>query len=249
MTNVRIALLIDAENLPAKQAPQILSQARSLGRIVTRKVFGDFAGGRLAEWIGQCQSAALQPVFQLSCGKGKNSTDMAMTIDAMDLLHEGNVDAFCIASSDRDFLPLVQRLLGSGKEVYGIGEAKTNSAVKDAYTAFFELRIEKKVKPPIRPATTPAKPTPSLPDNLRKRLLAILGKIESAPTSGGWFALSPLSNAIRKADPALAATFCGSGKFLRNIKAHGLFEEKGAGAAMLIRLRPNDGQQAKGLRQ
>ncbi|WP_269930443.1 NYN domain-containing protein [Aminobacter sp. HY435] len=239
MTNASIALLIDAENLPARQAPAILAHAQSLGRVLVRKVFGDFSAGRLASWTEQCRSNVLEPVFQLSSGKGKNSTDMAMTIQAMDLLHEGKVDVFCVASSDRDFLPLVHRLLGAGKKVYGIGEAKTGSTLKGAYTGFFELRIERHDKEPSSPAVAPGSGGPGPSEKTHERLLCVMDKIELTPASGGWFALSPLSNALRRADPALAATFCGSGKFLRNIKASGLFEEKGTGATMQIRVRPN----------
>lgn len=238
MTNASIALLIDAENLPARQAPEILAHAQSLGRVVVRKVVGDFSAGRLAEWTEQCRSIVLEPVFQLSSGKGKNSTDISMTIQAMDLLHEHNLDVFCVASSDRDFLPLTLRLLRSGKKVYGIGSAKTTSALKDAYTGFFELGIEKDEKERASLATAGSQLGPVLSDKSRKRLLVVMGKIELTP-AGGWFALSLLSNAIRKTDATLATTFCGSGKFLRNIRASGLFEEKGAGATMQIRLRPN----------
>ncbi|GAA4117093.1 NYN domain-containing protein [Aminobacter aganoensis] len=238
MATLRIALLIDADNLPPSRAPEMLARARSLGHVVVRKVFGDFSAGRLAEWIEQCQSMALEPVFQISSGKGKNSTDMAMTIHAMDLLHGDLVDAFCIASSDRDFLPLIHRLVGSAKEVHGIGEAKTNDAVKKAYTAFFELGAEPKQAP--LSATTSAHSGSKSPGNAR--LLAALDKIEPMSAVSDWFVLSTLSNALRKADPALAASFCGKGKFLKNLRACGLFVEKGSGATMQVCLRTNGRQ-------
>jgi hypothetical protein len=235
MSKQRVALLIDAENISAKHAAAIVHYAGGLGRLVARSAFGDFSSGRLAGWVSSCSSLGLETVMQLSGGSKKNSADMAMTIHALDLLYEGNVDVFCIASSDRDFLPLVQRLVRSDKLVHGIGGANTSDALREVYAGFLKLAPEPKgTACPPKGSSATAEPPTSASDQTESRLVAVLNKIVIADE---WLQLPPLSKAIRTHDPIFAATFCGKGKFLKNIRATKLFAEQRTGQHIKVRLR------------
>lgn len=115
----QIALLIDGENISDEHFREISKFCDKQGDVRVARVFGDFSEGRLTGWVKQARASRLEPVFQLS--RGKNSTDIAMTIAAMDLLRDESIDAICIASDDRDFTPVLQRLRASGKTVMGTG--------------------------------------------------------------------------------------------------------------------------------
>ena len=134
-----LALLIDAENLSAEYAPQILSWARSRGPLIVVRLFGDYLEGRLADWCSFAREHGLEIAFQPSGGARKNSTDIALTIQAMDLLHEGVVSAFCLASSDRDFLPLAARIRRAGKSVYVVGR-NLDERMRSAGHDFLDLK-------------------------------------------------------------------------------------------------------------
>jgi uncharacterized protein (TIGR00288 family) len=132
----RIAILVDAENVSSKHWQSIRKTAESYGTINCCRLFGDFTNGRQAKWLKLAQDEALQPVMQFS---GNNACDMAIVIAAMDLLHAGKTEGICVVSSDRDFLPLVQRLKTAGMRVYGFGEAKASAALRKSCTAFVVL--------------------------------------------------------------------------------------------------------------
>lgn len=132
----RLAVLIDAENVPSKYWSQISQRVETLGAMNCCRVFGDFSEGRLIKWLALARDEGLQPVLQFS---GKNACDIAMTIAAMDILNGGKTEAICLVSSDKDFAPLVQRLRASGLKVYGFGEAKASPALQKAFTAFHVL--------------------------------------------------------------------------------------------------------------
>ena len=231
-------MLIDGENIKADLEPQIRAYARKLGRLIVGKVFGDFSNPALEPWKARCVASGLEPAMQLS---GKNSADMAIAIDAMELLHRGKVDAFCIASSDRDFLPLVLRLKREAKIVHGAGGARTSATLKAAYCDFLELPGDGKApspaiaKPQVAKATIP-KPPAVKPDYPLQRLREAITPAEASQTEG-WLTLSAASSAIHAHDPKLAKTFCGPGKFLKNVRASGRFEVKGSGADIRIRLK------------
>ena len=139
MPGDRIALLIDAENIGASHYRAAIDKARSLGDPIIRRVFGDFTQGRIAEWAAIARLEGLETVCQINGGKGKNSADIAMTIHAMDILHERRADAFCLVSSDSDFLPLAIRIKRSGLNVYGMGRDSSDQALKNACTDFLVL--------------------------------------------------------------------------------------------------------------
>ena len=134
-----IALLIDADNVSPTGIDPVLTVLAELGQVNIRRAYGNWAKSALAKWDKITHRFGLQPVQQFDLTKGKNATDMAMTIDAVDLLYGGKVDGFGIMSSDSDFTPLVARLRQDGLIVYGFGSAKAPEAFKTACTRYIDV--------------------------------------------------------------------------------------------------------------
>jgi uncharacterized protein (TIGR00288 family) len=123
--NTRIALLIDCDNVSAKSIEGVLEELAKYGTVNVRHAHGDWKSSHLSGWIEKLHPNAIRPIQQFAYTKGKNATDSAVIIDAMDLLYSKSVDAFAFMTSDSDFTPLVMRILESGIPVYGFGEEKT----------------------------------------------------------------------------------------------------------------------------
>ena len=138
-SNLIVALLIDADNAPAKKIDFIMSELANYGSVMVRKIYGNWKDDRLKSWENVLLDYALAPVQQFDYTKGKNATDMAMTIDVMDLLFLNKVDVFCLVSSDCDFTPLAMRIKASGKQVIGFGEHKTPKSLVAACSKFLFL--------------------------------------------------------------------------------------------------------------
>ena len=134
-----IALLIDADNASHHGIDPVLTVLAELGQVNIRRAYGNWAKPALANWNKITHRYGLQPVQQFDLTKGKNATDMAMTIDALDLLYGGKVDGFGIMSSDSDFTPLVTRLRQDGLIVYGFGSAKAPEPFKTACTRYIDV--------------------------------------------------------------------------------------------------------------
>ena len=134
-----IALLIDADNASHAGIDPVLTVLAELGQVNIRRAYGNWAKPALAKWNQITHRYGLQPMQQFDLTKGKNATDMAMTIDAVDLLYAGKVDGFGIMSSDSDFTPLVTRLRQDGLIVYGFGSAKAPEAFKTACTRYIDV--------------------------------------------------------------------------------------------------------------
>ncbi len=135
-----IALLIDADNTTPQGIDPVLTVMAELGQVNIRRAYGNFAKDNLARWDKITNKFGIRPQQQFDVSKGKNATDMAMTIDAIDLLNQGKVDGFGIMTSDSDFTPLVTRLRQDGILVYGFGEAKTPEAFKSVCTRFIDIK-------------------------------------------------------------------------------------------------------------
>ena len=134
-----VALLIDADNASPDHLDEVLLVLGELGTINVRRAYGNWAKASLKGWGQLTGLHSIIPMQQFDVVKGKSATDMRMTIDAMDLLYRGNVDAFGIMSSDSDFLPLAQRIREDGLDVYGFGTAKTPLSFQQACTRFFDV--------------------------------------------------------------------------------------------------------------
>ena len=135
-----IALLIDADNTTPDAIDPVLTVMAELGQVNIRRAYGNFAKNNLANWDKITNKFGIRPQQQFDVSKGKNATDMAMTIDAIDLLYQGKVDGFGLMTSDSDFTPLVTRLRQDGILVYGFGEAKTPPAFKSVCTRFLDIK-------------------------------------------------------------------------------------------------------------
>ncbi len=126
--NQKIALLIDGDNAQSKIMDLMLEEASKYGKVTIRRVYGDWTTQHMNHWKGLLNEMAFNPIQKFSYTTGKNSTDSALIIDAMDILHAGLVDAFCIVSSDSDYTGLAKRIREAGIFVMGIGEQKTPEA-------------------------------------------------------------------------------------------------------------------------
>lgn len=138
---LKIAILIDAENISSKYASIILQEAASLGNVIYKRIYGDWTTTHLNSWKKVLLENAVQPIQQFSNTIGKNSSDSALIIDAMDLLYQNNLDAFCIVSSDSDFTRLASRLRESQMFVLGMGEKKTPRSFISACNKFSYLDL------------------------------------------------------------------------------------------------------------
>ena len=136
-----IALLIDAENISYKYIDTIFDELKEYGNVTIRKLYGDLSKEHTKPWIEPVQKYAIIPVQQYQNSVGKNSSDMALVIDAMDILYNNPVDVFCIASSDSDFTRLASRIRQNGKIVIGMGESKASQPLVNAFDKFQYLNV------------------------------------------------------------------------------------------------------------
>lgn len=134
-----IALLIDADNAPAAKIDFIIAELATYGVVNIRRAYGNWKKSQLAGWEGVLHDYAIQPVQQFDLSKGKNASDMALLIDAMDILYTKDVGTFCLVSSDCDFTPLILRLRADGKQVIGFGDKKTPAPFVNSCTRFLYL--------------------------------------------------------------------------------------------------------------
>ncbi len=164
-----IALLIDADNVNPSGINAVLTVLAELGQVNIRRAYGNWAKDALKKWAEITNRYGIQPHQQFDLTRGKNATDMAMTIDAVDLLYQGKVDGFGIMSSDSDFTPLVSRLRQDGLPVYCFGDKKTPTALQTACTRFID--IDKLMKGERASVTA----TPSEEDSVDEDVIALLG--------------------------------------------------------------------------
>ena len=139
--NKKLAVMIDADNAQAAICPELLAEIAKFGVASVKRAYGDWTTTYLKSWKDHLHKHAIQPIQQFSYTKGKNSTDSSLIIDAMDLLHEGRLDGFCLVSSDSDFTRLATRIRESGLIVYGFGERKTPEAFVSACDKFVFTEI------------------------------------------------------------------------------------------------------------
>ena len=141
MQDLKLAILIDADNISPKYVKVILDEAASFGVAACKRIYGDWSDVRLKSWKDALLNNSIIPIQQYSYTTGKNATDSAMIIDAMDILYTDNVDGFCLVSSDSDFTRLASRLRESGRMVIGMGEKKTPTPFRRACDVFTTLEL------------------------------------------------------------------------------------------------------------
>lgn len=237
----RIALLIDADNSPADMIDEVLDELAKEGVINIRRAYGDWKSPHLNAWTALLHDFAIQPMQQFAYTKGKNATDAAMIIDAMDLLYTKQLDGFGIMSSDSDFTPLVMRLRANGLRVFGFGEQKTPKPFVNACSKFLYLenlrRAEETASATPAEAAAPVaapngngspKPAPIRADSktLRgdARLVSLLRKaVDAAADDEGWASLSAVGTHISK-QASFDSRNYGYAKLSGLFQAIGLFE-------------------------
>jgi len=187
-----LAVLIDADNAQASIASELLAEVSSYGTATVKRAYGDWTTPNLSGWKEALHNLAIQPIQQFRFTVGKNATDSALIIDAMDLLHGGTVDGFCLVSSDSDFTRLATRIREAGLAVYGFGEKKTPKPFVAACDKFVFTEI-------LRPTAVDSPGLPSPQEPLRPGLAAA---VNAAAREDGWAALSAVGSLLIKASPS-----------------------------------------------
>lgn len=184
-TKQKIALFIDADNAPASKFEVVLSEVAKYGVVTIRKAYGNWKSPTLKPWEDLLHEYAIQPIQQYDLTKGKNASDIALVIDAMDVMYTKDIDVMCFISSDSDFTPMVTRALAEGKVVLGFGERKTPSPFVNACSKFLFLD-----QPEVKEAESQAKPKNIKSDT---KLISLLRQaIEATEDEDGWAGLGPV---------------------------------------------------------
>lgn len=222
---LKLAVLIDADNVPSSNVKGMLEEIAKYGTPTFKRIYGDFTKPNLAGWKNVLLANAITPIQQYGYTTGKNATDSALIIDAMDILYTGNVDGFCIISSDSDFTRLATRLREAGKKVFGMGEKKTPTAFIASCNKFIYIEIlHKEPKEPLTPTTTRVtkkKVKKDDPADAQKRNLEqlITNSINDLAEEDGWVFLGVLGNLILKKQPDFDPRNYGFKKLLDLIKS------------------------------
>ncbi|UWX58049.1 NYN domain-containing protein [Chlorobaculum sp. MV4-Y] len=190
-----IAMLIDADNSPSDKIDFVLAEMAKYGVVNIRRAYGNWKSHSLKGWEDKLHDYAIRPIQQFDYTKGKNATDMAMTIDAMDLLFSKKLDAFCIVSSDSDFTPLVMRILSEGLNVYGFGQKSTPSPFVNACSTFLYLDSFAGEKEPAKSDSFRRKSSHELRSDGKLRTL-LLNAVDSAQEEDGWSNLAKIGKNI-----------------------------------------------------
>jgi NYN domain/OST-HTH/LOTUS domain len=193
---LRFAVLIDGDNAQASLLPRILAEVSKVGLITVKRIYGDWTTTNMNSWKSSLHKYAIQPMQQFRYTIGKNATDSAMIIDAMDLLHSNNVDGFCIVASDSDYTRLATRIRQEGLFVIGVGDRKTPEAFTNACNQF--IYYENLIGPEEggRKAVKKEKSDVSDPLNLLLEGFNLAAKEEE------WIHLATLGSVLRQLDPA-----------------------------------------------
>ena len=231
-----LAVLIDADNTSARYAQAIFEEIVKLGDANVRRIYGDFSGSRLAAWDAAIQSLAILQHQQRNNTRGKNAADIALVIDAMDLLHKNRLDGVCLVSSDSDFTRLAQRLREDRLAVYGFGERKTPEAFRNACSRFIYLENILEAEPEKGGAATGAARPRKKP---LKKAVTIIAKAMEDGDDDGWVHLGTVGSRIQAAAPDFDPRSYGCANLSTLAEKSGGFEvRKGPGNAIHIRCKP-----------
>jgi NYN domain/OST-HTH/LOTUS domain len=255
-TKRKIAVLIDADNMPPSYIEKALNEISKLGILLIRRAYGDWSASNMGSWKDIERTCSVQLIQQSRYVAGKNATDMAILIDAMDILYSGKVDTFCLMSSDSDFTPLAIRLRDEGCQVVGVGNKKTNEAFINACSQFITMDsllvdpTEKpaaelpKLAPPTvtkRPIKTMEAPKitkkPKVPQVLNP--VSLLKKAyQVSPQEDGWVFLGLLGHSLHQLDAAFKPNQYGHSTLIKLVRAYpDLFEIKGNNAKVYVKLK------------
>lgn len=241
MNDLRLAVLIDADNVPYSNIKEMLGEIAKYGTPTFKRIYADWTKPTVSGWKGVLLEHAITPVQQYSYTQGKNATDSAMIIDAMDILYSGRVDGFCIVSSDSDFTRLAIRLREAGMKVFGFGERKTPVSFISACDKFIYIeilkgealipkittktsRVKKQAKSEKKEANPIAVEIPQISSTNQKLIDLIKSGINDLADEEGWAFLGDLGNLILKRQPDFDPRNYGFKKLVPLIKSLSQFE-------------------------
>jgi len=235
--DLRLAVLIDADNVPYSNIKGMLEEIAKYGTPTFKRIYADWTKPTVSGWKTVLLEYAITPIHQYSYTTGKNATDSSMIIDAMDILYSGRVDGFCIVSSDSDFTRLATRLREAGMKVFGFGEKKTPTAFisacdKFVYIEILEKEKSKETETPLKTRTKPrTHPTPSAATSrqpigtINKDLVKLISdSIDDLADESGWTFLGDLGNLLIKKQPDFDPRNYGFNKLVLLIKSLKQFE-------------------------
>jgi len=237
----RFAVLIDADNTSPQIAGGLFEEVAKFGEASVRRIYGDFSGPHLKSWSEILQQHAIDPYQQFAYTRGKNASDIALVIDAMDLLHSGRFDGFCLVSSDSDFTRLASRLREEGADVYGFGTRKTPESFRQACRRF--IYTENLL--PEAPASRAGGEGAAEAGQPVSAAVAILNKaIAQMETEDGWVGLGVVGRQLANIASDFDPRSYGFRKLSDLVRSTGAFEiDQPEGRAM--RIRPKDGVPAR----
>lgn len=240
----RLAVLIDAENISPRIAQGLFEEIATFGEASVRRIYGDFSEERLKGWAQILADHAIIPQQNFALTVGKNGSDIALVIDAMDLLHSGQFAGFCLVSSDSDFTRLAARIREQGLDVFGFGEAKTPKSFRQACKRFV---LTENLLPQLEPAATitSAKaavgsatmpnPAPRKPAQATAMIRRAIAQLEDEE---GWVHLGGLGSRLLAMDPEFDPRTYGCAKLTALIEQAGGFEvRRGGGMSVQVRQR------------
>ena len=217
----KLAVLIDADNAQPSIVDGLLAEIANYGIASVKRIYGDWTGPGLKGWKDVLLEHSIQPMQQFAYTKGKNATDSAMIIDAMDLLYTGNFNGFCIVSSDSDFTKLASRIRESGLLVYGFGEQKTPSAFVSACDKFIFTEV---LRAKIDESEAIVKKSSSELKQDTKLVSLLRNAVEASSDESGWAQLGPVGSNIAKQASEFDSRNYGYGKLGELVAATKLFD-------------------------
>ena len=238
----RLAVLIDADNASAKIADGLFEEIAKIGEASVRRIYGDFSNARSRGWADILSKHAIIPQQQFAYTTGKNASDITLVIDAMDLLHSGRFDGFCLVSSDSDFTRLAARIREQGVDVFGFGEQKTPESFRQACRRFVYTENLLPQAPANNQDASPAKslqpPSAAIPI-----LEKVIAQMES---EDGWVSLGGVGTQLGNLAPDFDSRTFGFRKLSDLVRKTNAFEvDQREGGTMRIRLKPVEKKQGK----
>ncbi|KAF4453470.1 NYN and OST-HTH LOTUS domain [Fusarium albosuccineum] len=223
---VKLAVLIDADNAQPSMASHVLQEIAKYGTAFVKRAYGDWTGMNLKGWKDQLLKNSIQPIQQFAYTQGKNATDAAMVIDAMDLLYSNRFDGFCLISSDSDFTRLASRIRESGLVVYGCGERKTPQPFVTACDKFIYIEnLAPKIESPKSIGLSSPKSITIGHGNIPTHVAAwIIEAVEATSDEDGWAGLANVGHLLVKRYPDFDPRTYGFTKLNELITATSMFE-------------------------
>lgn len=221
-TNLNMAVLIDGDNIPAAYVKEMMEEIAKYGNPTIKRIYGDWTRPSLTKWKNVLLENAITPIQQYGYTTGKNATDSAMIIDAMDILYSGDVNGFCLVSSDSDFTRLATRLREAGMQVIGIGERKTPNPFIVACEKFIYIEILKKQTE--KKAESKDTNEPQFDTITKKDISLIYSTIRDLSDDDGWAFLGDVGSLLQKKRPNFDSRNYGFDRLTPLIKSINKFE-------------------------